>query len=147
MSPSPDKSSDTYASSLRSKGSPSWTEKVWGVVRAIPPGRVTTYGAIAQYLGIPRGARWVGHALNLSHTASPPVPAHRVVNRTGHLTGKFHFPTPTAMQERLEAEGIPIKNDQVQDFNRYFWDPCAHLPWPEVFFSQVYDEPPPPQKP
>ncbi|GIV23177.1 MAG: hypothetical protein KatS3mg025_0836 [Bacteroidia bacterium] len=147
MSPSRGKSSDTYGSSSPSSRPLPLIEKIWWVVRAIPPGRVTTYGAIAQYLGLTRGARLVGHALNLSHKAFPPVPAHRVVNRTGLLTGKFHFPTHTAMQERLESEGIPVKNDQVQNFTQYFWDPCAHLPWPEVFFSQVYDEPPPPQKP
>lgn len=111
-------------------------ERVWAVVRAVPPGRVTTYGAIARYLGMPTGARLVGYAMNASHTAQPAVPAHRVVNRSGYLTGKFHFPTPTAMAERLAAEGVSIVQDQVQDFAERFWDPAAYLPWPEVFFSQ-----------
>lgn len=111
-------------------------EKVWKVVRAIPPGRVTTYGAIAAYLGSRRGARLVGYAMNASHTALPPVPAHRVVNRSGRLTGKFHFPTPTAMQERLEREGVKVIADTVQDFEQRFWDPAQHLPLPMVFFSE-----------
>jgi methylated-DNA-protein-cysteine methyltransferase-like protein len=73
--------------------------------------------------------------MNASHTAYPPVPAHRVVNYKGYLTGKFHFPTPTTMQARLEAEGIRIDNDQVQDFEKVFWDPAQHLPLPEVFLA------------
>jgi methylated-DNA-protein-cysteine methyltransferase-like protein len=111
-------------------------ERVWAVVRAVPPGRVTTYKAIAAYLGSPQGARLVGYAMNASHTAYPPVPAHRVVNYKGYLTGKFHFPTPTTMQARLEAEGIRIDNDQVQDFEKVFWDPAQHLPLPEVFLAE-----------
>jgi len=110
-------------------------ERVWAVVRAVPHGRVTTYKAIAAYLGSPQGARLVGYAMNASHTAYPPVPAHRVVNYKGYLTGKFHFPTPTTMQARLEAEGIRIDNDQVQDFEKVFWDPAQHLPLPEVFLA------------
>ncbi|MCS7153898.1 MAG: MGMT family protein [Bacteroidia bacterium] len=110
-------------------------ERVWAVVRAVPPGRVTTYGAIARYLGASRSARLVGYAMNASHGAFPPVPAHRVVNRMGLLTGRFHFPTPTTMQERLEAEGIIVVKGQVQGFERVFWDPSLHLPLPEVFFS------------
>ncbi|MCX8113260.1 MAG: MGMT family protein [Bacteroidia bacterium] len=115
-------------------------ERVWQVVRAVPSGRVTTYGAIAYYLGLRRGARLVGYAMNASHTASPPVPAHRVVNHAGRLTGKFHFPTPTTMQERLEAEGIPIINDQVQHFSLYFWDPIEHLPLPDLFFAELLSD-------
>lgn len=112
-------------------------ERVWAVVRAVPPGRVTTYKAIARYLGSPQGARLVGYALNASHTAYPPVPAHRVVNHKGYLTGKFHFPTPTTMQERLEAEGISVEKDQVQGFETIFWDPAQHLPLPEVFLGET----------
>lgn len=122
-------------------------ERVWAVVRMIPPGRVTSYGAIARYLGTPQAARLVGYAMNASHTAQPPVPAHRVVNRLGYLTGKFHFPTPTAMAERLIAEGLLVEEDRVQNFTECFWDPAEHLPWPGVFFSQLRCEPPPPQMP
>lgn len=111
-------------------------ERVWRVVRAIPPGRITTYGAIAAYLGLRRGARLVGYAMNASHYAHSPVPAHRVVNRHGYLTGKFHFPTPETMQARLEAEGIAVVEDRVRDFARHFWDPAQHLPLPEIFFSE-----------
>ncbi len=111
-------------------------EKVWQVVRAIPSGRVTSYKAIARYLGSVQGARLVGYAMNASHAAWPPVPAHRVVNFQGYLTGKFHFPTPTAMQERLEAEGIAVVSDRVSRFAEVFWDPSENLPLPQVFFSQ-----------
>ncbi|GIV25893.1 MAG: methylated-DNA--protein-cysteine methyltransferase [Bacteroidia bacterium] len=124
-------------------GDKDFFERVWEVVRAIPPGRVTTYGAIARYLGSPRAARLVGYALNASHSAYPPVPAHRVVNRLGYLTGKFHFPSPTTMQERLESEGIQVQHDRIQHFEAHFWDPVAHLPWPEVFFSRSCTEQPP----
>ena len=111
-------------------------ERVWAVVRAIPPGRVTSYKAIARYLGSAQGARLVGYAMNASHHARPSVPAHRVVNHRGYLTGKFHFPTPTAMQERLETEGIRVENDRVVDFEVVFWDPVENLPLPEVFFER-----------
>ncbi|MEN3040930.1 MAG: MGMT family protein [Bacteroidia bacterium] len=111
--------------------------RVWHVVRAIPFGRVTTYGAIANYLSVKRGARLVGYAMNASHTATPPVPAHRVVNHAGYLTGKFHFPTPTTMQELLEAEGVVVVNDRVRDFTKVFWDPLRHLPLPEIFFAEA----------
>lgn len=125
-------------------GDKAFFERVWKVVRAIPPGRVTTYGAIARYLGAPRAARLVGYALSASHTVYPPVPAHRVVNRLGYLTGKFHFPGPTPMQERLEREGIQVEKDRVEHFEAHFWEPAAHLPWPEVFFSQSCTERQPP---
>lgn len=95
---------------------------VYQVVRLIPFGRVTSYGAIANYLGIKSGARMVGYAMNAAH-AHLDVPAHRVVNRAGVLTGKHHFATPTYMQERLEAEGIRVENDRIIDFERVFWDP------------------------
>ena len=101
-------------------------EQVYEVVKLIPPGRVTSYGAIASYLGTKGSARMVGWAMNSAH-GRPDVPAHRVVNRVGLLTGKFHFETPQAMQERLEAEGVVIKNDKVQDFKNVFWDPVIEL--------------------
>ncbi|MFM7645997.1 MAG: MGMT family protein [Sphingomonadales bacterium] len=102
-------------------------QQVWALVRMIPRGRVTSYGAIAACLGARSGARMVGWAMNSSHGASPKVPAHRVVNRLGLLSGKNHFPTPTAMQEQLEKEGIKIKDDQVVDFEKRFWDPAKEL--------------------
>jgi methylated-DNA-protein-cysteine methyltransferase-like protein len=99
---------------------------VYQVVREIPPGRVCTYGTIAHYLGLKSGARMVGYAMNAAHTL-PDVPAHRVVNRVGVLTGKHHFATPTRMQELLELEGIHVEKDQVQDFDKLFWDPEKEL--------------------
>lgn len=102
-------------------------EDVFEVVRLIPPGRVTNYGSIAKYLGSGLSSRMVGWAMNASHVAVPPVPAQRVVNRNGMLTGKHHFATPTLMQELLEKEGIVIKNDKVVDFQKLFWDPEKEL--------------------
>jgi len=102
-------------------------EQVYQVVRLIPEGRVTSYGAIAQYLGTRGSSRMVGYAMNGSHTVQPPVPAHRVVNRQGLLTGKYHFASATAMQDALEKEGITIIDDQVQDFKTLFWDPNTQL--------------------
>ncbi|WP_026951862.1 MGMT family protein [Algoriphagus mannitolivorans] len=99
---------------------------VYQVVREIPKGRVTSYGAIANYLGLKSGARMVGYAMNAAHSM-PDVPAQRVVNRMGLLTGKHHFETPTRMQELLEAEGIQIVEDQVQNFEKVFWDPEKEL--------------------
>ncbi len=101
-------------------------QKVYAVVRRIPYGRVTTYGAIARYLGSGISARTVGWALNASHRLCKPIPAHRVVNRIGMLTGKHHFATPTLMQELLEQEGVVVRDDCVQHFVRFFWDP-SHL--------------------
>ena len=98
-------------------------ERVYEVVRNIPPGKVTSYGAIAQFLGTARSARMVGWALNKSSLQSPPIPAHRVVNRKGLLTGKFHFPNMKTMQELLESEGIQIKENTVVDFEKHFWQP------------------------
>ncbi|HEU0064800.1 MAG TPA: MGMT family protein [Flavisolibacter sp.] len=98
-------------------------ELVFDVVRQIPRGRVTSYGAIAAALGTKKSARMVGWAMNSSHVTKPKMPAHRVVNRTGLLSGKMHFSDPGKMQELLEKEGIKIKNDQVQDFKKRFWDP------------------------
>lgn len=99
--------------------------KVYEIVRRIPKGRVTTYGAIAKCLGATRSSRLVGYAMNVSHHYDPSIPAHRVVNRNSLLTGKHHFETPDRMQELLESEGICIKNNQVQNFEKVFWDPCA----------------------
>lgn len=100
---------------------------VMDVVRQIPRGRVTSYGAIARYLGAARSARIVGWCMNNAHMVRPPVPAQRVVNRNGLLTGKHHFGSPTAMQELLEAEGVQVKDDQVVDFAKKFWDPAVEL--------------------
>ena len=102
-------------------------EQVYQVVRLIPKGRVTSYGAIAQYLGARTASRMVGYAMNASHTAQPPVPAHRVVNRQGLLSGKHHFPSATAMEDALAKEGIQVTDDQVQDFKSLFWDPNTEL--------------------
>ncbi|SNS57596.1 methylated-DNA-protein-cysteine methyltransferase related protein [Belliella buryatensis] len=99
---------------------------VFEVVKLIPPGRVTSYGAIANYLGMKSGARMVGYAMNASHGHSD-VPAHRVVNRNGVLTGKHHFGAADLMQKLLEKEGLIIKKDQIMDFEKYFWDPSDHL--------------------
>ncbi|MCE1200128.1 MAG: MGMT family protein [Marinilabiliales bacterium] len=101
--------------------------RVYEVTRLIPPGRVTSYGAIARYLGTGLSARVVGWALNLAHDQEPFVPAHRVVNRNGLLTGKVHFHPPSAMQELLENEGVTVVDDQVVDFDRHFWDPIKEL--------------------
>ena len=102
-------------------------EKVYEVVRVVPPGRVTSYGAIARYLGTGLSARVVGWALNASHGMDPFVPAHRVVNRDGLLTGKVHFNPPSAMQELLENEGVKVDSDQVINFRELFWDPMIEL--------------------
>lgn len=99
---------------------------VYQVVREIPKGRVTSYGAIANYLGLKSGARMVGYAMNAAHSM-PDVPAQRVVNRLGLLTGKHHFETPTRMQELLEADGVVVKDDKVQNFEQVFWDPEKEL--------------------
>jgi methylated-DNA-protein-cysteine methyltransferase-like protein len=98
-------------------------EQVFEIVRQVPAGRVTTYGAIAAALGTKSSARMVGWAMNSSHIVTPPVPAHRVVNRNGLLSGKMHFAYPEQMQELLEKEGVKIENDQVAGFEKLFWDP------------------------
>ncbi len=105
----------------------SFFEDVYDVVRQIPKGRVTSYGAIASYLGTKMSARMVGWAMNASFQITPKVPAHRVVNRNGMLSGKAHFGTPTLMQELLEKEKIKIKNDTILDFEKKFWDPVKEL--------------------
>lgn len=100
---------------------------VYDVVRQIPKGRVTTYGAIAAYLGTKLSARMVGWAMNAAHGAKPKVPAQRVVNRNGMLTGKHHFATPTLMEELLKKDGVPVKEDTVADFDKRFWNPINEL--------------------
>ena len=104
----------------------SFFERVYTVVRQIPEGRVTSYGAIACYLGSPQSARMVGWAMSASHNHAD-VPAHRVVNRNGLLTGKHHFFGTNLMQQLLENEGIKIKQDQIQNFDAHFWDPINNL--------------------
>jgi methylated-DNA-protein-cysteine methyltransferase-like protein len=101
---------------------------VWKVTRMIPRGRVTTYGAIARFLGTGRSARVVGWALNASNSSKVFVPAHRVVNRSGRLTGKIHFGNSSTMQQLLENEGLTIENDQIADFDLKFWDPSREYP-------------------
>ncbi len=102
-------------------------QNVFDVVRFIPKGRVTSYGAIAKYIGTGGSSRMVGWAMNASHSVKPKVPAHRVVNRNGILTGKAHFETPTKMQELLEKEKIKVQNETVVDFDKLFWDPAIEL--------------------
>ena len=102
-------------------------EMVFEVARLVPKGRVTSYGAIARYLGAARSSRMVGWAMNKCHTHPHPVPAHRVVNRIGMLSGKHHFGQAHLMQELLEKEGIKIMKDQVQNFEKLFWDPSKEL--------------------
>ncbi len=102
-------------------------EDVWDVARQIPKGRVTSYGAIANYLGTKLSARMVGWAMNMSFYQTKKIPAHRVVNRNGMLTGKNHFATPTLMQELLEKEGMKIEKDTIVEFENRFWDPAKEL--------------------
>lgn len=103
----------------------SFFESVYDVVRLIPEGRVTNYGAIAKYLGSGLSSRMVGWAMNAAHGKN--VPAHRVVNRNGMLTGKHHFATPYEMEALLQAEGVEVKNDKVIRFKEIYWDPAAEL--------------------
>lgn len=109
-----------------SKNSQDFFEQVYLVVKEIPKGRVTSYGAIAKYLGATRSSRVVGWAMNNAHS-NPDIPAHRVVNRNGQLTGKLHFSTPFAMEELLKSEGIRVKKDTILDFKKHFWDPSIEL--------------------
>jgi methylated-DNA-protein-cysteine methyltransferase-like protein len=102
-------------------------QDVFEVVELIPKGRVTSYGAIAKFLGAARSSRLVGWAMNASHKNKIAIPAHRVVNRNGLLSGKMHFSSPSTMEEKLTAEGIIIKNDQIQNFEAHFWDPSIEL--------------------
>lgn len=105
----------------------SFFEDVWDVVRQIPEGCVTTYGAIANYLGTKSSARMVGWAMNASFNVTPKVPAQRVVNRNGMLSGKMHFSTPTKMEELLKKEGIEVTDDVIVNFSQVFWDPAKAL--------------------
>jgi methylated-DNA-protein-cysteine methyltransferase-like protein len=102
-------------------------ERVYDVTRLIPYGRVTSYGAIARYLGSGKSARMVGWAMNSSHTGKEFVPAHRVVNRIGLLTGKHHFGNSTTMQQLLENEGLVIEDDRIINFRERFWDPMKEI--------------------
>lgn len=102
-------------------------QMVYQVVRLVPKGRVTSYGAIAAYLGARSSSRLVGYAMNGAHRVKPNVPAHRVVNRNGLLTGKHHFDTPFKMQELLEKEKIKVRDDKVVDFKKLYWDPALEL--------------------
>lgn len=102
-------------------------ENVYEVVRKIPKGKVTSYGAIAKYLGTKLSARMVGWAMNGAHQIKPTVPAHRVVNRNGMLSGKMHFSTPTRMEELLKKEHIDVVNNVIVNFQDHFWDPAIHL--------------------
>jgi methylated-DNA-protein-cysteine methyltransferase related protein len=102
-------------------------DMVYQVVRLIPKGRVTSYGAIGKYLGAAGSARIVGYAMNAAHNAKPKVPAHRVVNRNGLLSGKHHFETPFTMQMLLEKEKIKVVNDKIVDFKKLFWEPSEAL--------------------
>ncbi len=105
----------------------SFFQDVYDVVRQVPKGRVTSYGAIAAYLGTKLSARMVGWAMNGAGHVKPPVPAQRVVNRNGMLSGKHHFGSPTRMEELLKKEKVFVKDDTVVDFKNKFWDPAEHL--------------------
>lgn len=105
----------------------SFFQRVFEVVRKIPHGRVSSYGAIARYLGAPGAARMVGWAMNQSHTSAEYVPAHRVVNRMGLLTGKHHFEGSELMQELLENEGASIEDNRIVNLEEMFWDPMEEL--------------------
>lgn len=102
-------------------------DAIYDVVRCIPKGRVTSYGAVAAAIGAKSGARLVGYAMNLSTNVKPKVPAHRVLNRNGMLTGKHHFSPPEKMQQLLEKEGVKVENDTVVDFERLYWDPLKEI--------------------
>lgn len=109
------------------KNQDSFFEQVYEVVKRIPFGHVTSYGAIAAYLGTKGSARMVGWAMNASHNTRDNVPAHRVVNRIGVLTGKHHFGGPDVMKQLLESENIEVKGDRIVDFEKHFWDPGKEL--------------------
>lgn len=105
----------------------SFYDQVFEIARLVPKGRVTSYGAIAKALGAGGSARMVGYAMSNAGIARPKVPAHRIVNSSGLLTGKFHFSPPERMQELLEKEGIKVENDKVKDFKKVFWDPLIEI--------------------
>jgi methylated-DNA-protein-cysteine methyltransferase related protein len=112
---------------MKGKAGSDFFYMVYEVVRLVPYGRVTTYGAIAKYLGMKGSSRMVGWAMNSAGSHHSPVPAHRVVNREGMLTGKHHFATPKMMQDLLEQEGVRVVNDKVANFKNHFWDPATEL--------------------
>jgi methylated-DNA-protein-cysteine methyltransferase related protein len=114
---------------LQPSGKPesSFFQQVYDIVEQVPKGRVTTYGAIAKALGSGLSARMVGWAMNGAHHNIRPVPAQRVVNRNGQLSGKAHFATPTLMQELLEKDGVIVEHDTIKNFNQHFWDPANEL--------------------
>lgn len=119
---------NTTAAKEEPRGSAySFFEDVYDVVRQVPKGRVTSYGAVASYLGTKLSARMVGWAMNAAPLAKPKVPAHRVVNRNGMLTGKHHFSTPDLMEELLKKEKVLVKDDKIVDFKKLFWDPSEEL--------------------
>jgi methylated-DNA-protein-cysteine methyltransferase related protein len=109
------------------RGPYTFFQDVYEVVRQVPKGKVTSYGAIANYLGTKLSARMVGWAMNAAGSAKPKVPAQRVVNRNGMLTGKYHFSTPTLMEELLKKDGVKVEKDTVVDFKQRFWDPATAL--------------------
>ncbi len=111
----------------RNSSNEGFFQRVYDVVKMIPEGRVTTYGAIARFTGSPNSSRMVGWAMNSSHLQPDFLPAHRVVNRNGMLTGKHHFRHPDLMQELLESEGIKVEDDCIVDFKKHFWDPYKEL--------------------
>jgi methylated-DNA-protein-cysteine methyltransferase-like protein len=111
----------------KKKEEESFFDKVYAIVYQIPQGRVTSYGAIAEYIGTRGSARMVGWAMNSSHTQTSNIPAHRVVNRVGLLTGKHHFGGMKIMQQLLESEGIKVKEDKIVNFDKLFWDPRKEL--------------------
>jgi methylated-DNA-protein-cysteine methyltransferase-like protein len=114
-------------SSVQSAENEGFFSRVYDVTRLIPRGRITSYGAIARYLGTAQSARMVGWALNSSHLMPDFIPAHRVVNRNGMLTGKHHFGNSSTMQQLLENEGFTIKDDMVLEYRERFWDPAVEL--------------------
>lgn len=123
MSPQKRKKKPNETNAGARKGDGTFFDSVYAVVRKIPRGRVTTYGAVAEATGMRMSARMVGWALSVSSGSRPRVPAHRVVNRQGILTGKNHFATPTLMQELLEQEGVRVEEDTVVDFKSLYWEP------------------------
>ncbi len=125
--PAPKKTAPKKAKLPTIKREHSFFEDVFDVARQIPKGRVTNYGAIANYLGTNLSARMVGWAMNAAFNVKPKVPAHRVVNRNGMLSGKAHFNPPSKMQELLEKEKIKVENDTIVDFGKHFWDPAVEL--------------------
>lgn len=106
---------------------PDFQQNVYKIVRLIPKGRVCSYGVIGKALGMATSARMVGRVMNEAHTQKEYVPAHRVVNRVGVLTGKHHFSSLNQMQELLESEGVMVENDKIVNFKQHFWDPFIEL--------------------